>query len=146
MQNEGGGRVLLIDDEPIVVRVIEHVLKRVCVVETATDGASGLERLRNGGAFALVLCDLDLPKIGGLRLLEMIRSEMPAMADRFVIMTGGATSPASEARLATAGVPVMEKPFNAKALVALVRGYLPSTSSEDSDCSSKATPNTGFAA
>jgi CheY-like chemotaxis protein len=125
MQTEHEGRVLLIDDEPVVVRVIEHVLKRVCEVESVTDGVTALQRLRDGHPFALVLCDLNLPRLDGLRLLELIRREMPALAERFVILTGGTTTLAGGAQLALAGVPVMEKPFHAKELIAMVRRYLP---------------------
>jgi CheY-like chemotaxis protein len=119
-------RVLVVDDEPFVVELVGRMLRRVCVVEGAPDGATALARLRGSPTkYALILSDLSMPHLDGLGLLDALRAELPAMAERFAIVTGGAQNPRDDLRLGRAGVPVVWKPFKGIELIALVRGYLP---------------------
>ena len=117
-------RVLVVDDEPMTIKMIGRALRDVCVVETATDGAAALERLRAGARYALVLCDVMMPRMTGLDLLQILRRDAPAQAERFVFVTGGARTMDDARRVEAAGVPTLLKPFSRAELVNIVMRYL----------------------
>ncbi|MDQ3370069.1 MAG: response regulator [Myxococcota bacterium] len=54
-------------------------------------GDAGLARLLRDEPFDLVVCDLMMPEIDGMAILEEIRRLRPELMARFVLMTGGAT-------------------------------------------------------
>ncbi|HEV7372007.1 response regulator [Arenibaculum sp.] len=66
--------ILCIEDEPVIRSVIARVLRRAgyAVVEAA-DGAQGLRAIRASRP-DLVLCDVGLPVIDGLRVLDAVRA------------------------------------------------------------------------
>lgn len=73
-----GLSTLVVDDDPLMVEVISMVLHDLglTVVDTAADGAAALERLGTS-AVDLLVCDLNMPGMDGIRLLSHIAS-LPA--------------------------------------------------------------------
>lgn len=71
--------VLIIDDDPelseSLARIL-HVFFKECVIASDGEEAYALyrSRIESGGAFTLVISDLELPKMGGLRLINQIHS------------------------------------------------------------------------
>lgn len=111
-------RVLVIDDDPLVLRVISRTL-RGHRVDTTTDPREGLERLA-GEAYDLVLCDLMMPGLNGM---EVYRSACERDADwreRFLFVTGGALSPETRAFLQREARTILMKPFQREELAAVV--------------------------
>ncbi|MFQ5876500.1 MAG: sigma-54-dependent transcriptional regulator [Acidobacteriota bacterium] len=79
----GSGRILVIDDEPIVREVLGDVLSRSGhSISGCGDAEEGLEALGSGG-FDLVILDLMLPGMGGLEALREIKKRDP---DQLVVM------------------------------------------------------------
>src|SRR5437867_4088655 len=77
------GRILIIDDEPIVRDVLRDVLAREDYSLTfAVDAETGLEAL-DRQEFDLVVLDLMLPGMGGLEALTEIRRRDP---DQVIVM------------------------------------------------------------
>lgn len=69
-------RILAVDDDPAYLRYLNLVLTRAgYVVETATDGASALERLRAQCDVDLLLIDLSMPGMDGIETVRRIQSE-----------------------------------------------------------------------
>ncbi len=63
--------VLFVEDEPDFVEVVRHLFQidgPECTLEIAPSGSAGLARMRQGG-IDVVLLDLMLPDIDGLRVL-----------------------------------------------------------------------------
>ena len=80
-------RVLVIDDEQDVVRLIVKVLTgRGHVVQTARDGASALARVEAEPP-DVILCDSDLPKIDGAEVCRRIKLDPATRAIPIVMMT-----------------------------------------------------------
>jgi DNA-binding response OmpR family regulator len=64
-------KILVIeDDEPILQAITFKLIKEGFEVEGAEDGVIGLEKIKNGGPFSLVLLDLRMPKGDGFKFLE----------------------------------------------------------------------------
>ena len=80
-------RVLVIDDEPDVVRLILKVLSgRGHIVQIARDGASALQRVKLE-APDVILLDSDLPKIDGAEVCRRIKGDDNTTDIPVVMMT-----------------------------------------------------------
>lgn len=115
------GRVLVIDDEPMIGRVIRNCLKKdhdVIVVQRASEA---LERLENGETFDMVLCDVVMPDLTGPEFYAQVEDRWPEIAARLVFMTGGAFTPATTDFMERVPTRVLSKPFKVEGLRRLVR-------------------------
>jgi len=80
-------RILVIDDEPDVVRLILKVLSgRGHVVQVARDGPSALARVAHEPP-DVILLDSDLPKIDGAEVCRRIKAHAKTEAIPIVMMT-----------------------------------------------------------
>lgn len=68
-------RVLVVDDEESIRHMLTLILKRAnYAVESANDGENALQMIRDG-EFDTVICDVRMPKMSGLELLEATHKE-----------------------------------------------------------------------
>ena len=118
------GRILVVDDEPMIVRIMEHILSKEHDVEAVTSARAALDRIRAGERFDLVFCDLMMPDMTGMDLYDAVCGFDPKHAERMIFMTGGAFTPRAQEFLDRTPNLHVEKPFNAKNLRALVRDLL----------------------
>jgi CheY-like chemotaxis protein len=116
--------VLVVDDEPLVARAVKRVLHAQYDVTLASSADEALERLRSGERFDVVFCDLMMPGKSGMDLHRAVLAEAPAVADRFVFLTGGAFTPEADEYLRRSGAPHVTKPFDSAALRDLVAGMI----------------------
>jgi len=80
-------RILVIDDEPDVVRLIVKVLSgRGHVVQVARDGASALACVKHESP-DVILLDSDLPKIDGAEVCRRLKTDTTTSAIPIVMMT-----------------------------------------------------------
>jgi len=118
-----GGRVLIIDDEAAVRSSIRRFFERQrWVVEEAGDGAAALARLApdpGTPALDLIICDLRMPGVSGVEVFRWISASRPDLLGRLVFASGDTASPETAAFLASAGCPVLEKPFELSELAAV---------------------------
>lgn len=83
------GKLLLIDDERVALRNLEHVLKKEGHTITATtSGASALSLLEKQ-TFDVVLTDLKMEKVDGMQILRRCREQ--ALDAEVIMITGYAT-------------------------------------------------------
>ena len=80
-------RILVIDDEPDVVRLIVKVLSgRGHIVQIARDGATALARVKSEPP-EVILLDSDLPKIDGAEVCRRLKTDETTAAIPVVMMT-----------------------------------------------------------
>jgi CheY-like chemotaxis protein len=103
--------VLVVDDEPAVLRLLEFALRRRGFdVTTAAGGAQAVELFRRRpGAFALVLLDVQMPDPDGPETLAALRSIDPHV--RCCFMSGYTGDHSAEQLLALGAAHVFDKPF-----------------------------------
>ena len=85
----GGGawKILVVDDEPYVLRAIQRLLKsRDADVLTAPNGLQAIQMLKRNEQVAVVISDQFMPGMGGAELLEHIRQDYPDIVR--VMLTG----------------------------------------------------------
>ena len=112
-------RILLVDDEPSVVRALQRALREHDLV-VAFSGAEAIEVLDSGQQFDLIFCDLMMAQLSGMEVFDIVRRRFPDLIDRFVFMTGGAFTQQAKDFLSGVSNPVVEKPFDIRALRLLV--------------------------
>ncbi len=115
-----GGRVLVVDDELAVRRILERVLGRDHEVVTAPSGEAARAILETDQAFHAILCDMMMPGGSGMDLHRWLSEAHPALAGCVIFMTGGAFTPRAREYLARLDSPRLDKPFDMAELRRLV--------------------------
>ncbi|MSR19490.1 MAG: response regulator transcription factor [Gemmatimonadetes bacterium] len=119
-----GGRILVVDAEPHIRRVLDTILgKEGFDVVLADDGAEGLSALAAGG-IDLVILDLLMPGPHGLEVLAKIRSYPDRGRTPVIILTAKGQDTDREAAFAGGADDFVTKPFSPKKLVARIREIL----------------------
>lgn len=80
-------RVLLVDDQTLVLRATASMLRELDVV-TASSAAEALARLAEGGHFDVVVSDVTMPGMSGPELYVRVRERFPQLATRFLLLSG----------------------------------------------------------
>ncbi len=117
--------VLVVEDEAAIRGVVKNTLEHVGFrVLLAADGVEALQMLESAARLPdLVLTDVVMPRMGGVRLAEQIAAQRPSL--RVVFMSGYAEN--FEAQLGPGARPVfLAKPFASSELVAFVRSQITS--------------------
>ena len=117
------GRVLLIDDDPLQLRLREAVLREagieVCIATTA-EGALALLRSEGVGASVdTVVTDHLMPGLSGPRLVKTIRAIRPGIP--VIVITG---LPGAVTEYAGLRIQFRQKPVSPPDLIALVRSTM----------------------
>jgi PAS domain S-box-containing protein len=118
------GRILIVDDEPLVSQAIRRALQREHEVVTLTSAREAYARLTGSEHFDLILCDIMMPEMSGIELYEQLAQVDPRLAGRMVFLTGGAFTPRAREFLSQLKNPCVEKPFIPRDLQELVRSLL----------------------
>jgi PAS domain S-box-containing protein len=105
-------RILVVDDEAPVRRMLGRVLERSHDVTLADSGEAALATLRQDRAYDAILCDIMMPHMSGMQVHAALAHDDAALARRMIFMTGGAFSKHSSEQLAVSPCPVLDKPFD----------------------------------
>jgi signal transduction histidine kinase len=116
-----GGRILVVDDEPIVCFSLERLLATEGDVVALTSAREALARIRGGERFDVILCDLLMPEMDAPALHAELSTIAPDQAERMVFVTGGAFTMRARDFLDRVPNDRLAKPFDVDALVSLVR-------------------------
>jgi signal transduction histidine kinase len=105
------GRVMMLDDEPVVGRSVARMLRGEQEVVVVTAGREALALIERGERFDAILCDVMMPELTGYEFYELAVALDASLARRFVFLTGGAFTPRAAEFLARVQCPRVEKPF-----------------------------------
>lgn len=115
-------RILLIDDEKAIRHALRDILEHEKhEVDEAEDGASGLEKAKKG-RFDVVLCDIKMPKMDGLEVLEKITAhngDLPV-----VMISGHGTIDTAVEALKKGAFDYIQKPPDISRILVTVRNAL----------------------
>lgn len=111
------GRILIIDDEPLVLRLFESVVATRHAVSTASSAEEALQLFAHDESFDLVVCDFTMPGMDGPNLLSEVEKRVPRLTERFIFCTGGALTPSARATAERHGNRVLYKPVKPDVLL-----------------------------
>lgn len=117
--------ILIVDDEPHIVRLLSYVLtRRGYDVVTAGDGAEALALARRDQP-PLIFLDAMLPQMDGFAVCAELRRD-PAFADAYIVLlTAIGQDEARRRALAVGANECMGKPFNPREIGELASRLLP---------------------
>lgn len=70
-------KLLIVDDEPTVIQVLQKIFVPHYIVETATSGKEALEKLHNGFSPQVILADQRMPQMSGAEFFAKTREIVP---------------------------------------------------------------------
>ena len=101
--------ILIVDDEENIRHMLSLLLEREGYsVETASDGLLALERIRQG-EFDIVLCDVRMPNMTGLELLQHLRDE--ELATTVIVMSAYGNVDTAITAMKNGAYDYLSKPF-----------------------------------
>ena len=109
--------VLVVDDEPVVLKTVERMVAPLTEVRAALDAKTALRMMRDEQPSVMII-DVHLPGDSGLSLAKRVREIAPVTA--IVFLTGDAYLKPIDT-LARGVVAVLVKPFHASDLLDAVR-------------------------
>jgi PAS domain S-box-containing protein len=116
-----GGRLLIVDDEPMILGALRRSFSSDYHVTCVGDGRRALERIRAGERYDVILCDLMMPEITGMDLYAEMGRVAPDQVERIVFVTGGAFTPRAREFLESVPNARVEKPIDFQNLKLLLR-------------------------
>ncbi len=114
------GRVLVVDDEPMIARLVQRTLANEHEIVVSERAAEALERIHSGERFDVILCDVMMPQMTGIELHAELCKVERVQAERMVFLTGGTFTAAAREFLEKVANPTVEKPFDTQHLKALI--------------------------
>jgi signal transduction histidine kinase/ActR/RegA family two-component response regulator len=109
-------RLLIVDDEPALLRALSLTLCDAHSVVTAEGCDAALRFLERDEGFDIILCDLMMPLGDGMLFYERLARMRPGLEKQVVFMTGGAFTPQALAFLDSIPNKTLAKPFDPDAL------------------------------
>jgi CheY-like chemotaxis protein len=113
-------RVLVVDDEALLLKAYRRMLGDAHELVTTMGAQEALKVLEKDARFDVVLCDLQMPEMSGMELHAIVLERHPALADRFIFVTGGAFSGDARRFLEESVPAVIGKPFNVDDVLRMV--------------------------
>lgn len=118
-------RVLLVDDEATVRRVMELGLSKAGhAVRTAENGQTALEAIRRE-APELLITDIEMPRMNGRQLCEAIRGELADLTFPIFVLTSLTEREHRSWSKSLPGLEFLEKPVSMRTLLRKIHESLP---------------------
>ncbi len=117
-------KILIIEDEEPIRRVLVRILNEEdskFEIHEASDGKKGLDSISKE-SFDLVLCDIKMPKIDGMELLQRTRKQNPSLP--FIMLTGHGNIETAVESMKLGAYDFIPKPPDLNRLITSVRNAL----------------------
>ncbi|WDT75261.1 MAG: response regulator [Candidatus Manganitrophus sp.] len=118
-------RFLVVEDSPTMRQLITFSLKRIpnSKIVEASDGVDALKKLKEN-QFDLIVSDINMPLMDGLKLVSMIRNDPAYRSTPIVIVTTEGSQTDREKGLALGANAYLSKPIQTNELLKIVRDLL----------------------
>jgi CheY-like chemotaxis protein len=112
--------ILVVDDDVHMRSILQAVLEsEAYIVDTASDGLIALDKLMHQQEMpAVILLDLNLPRMNGLQLIEALRRQEAVCLDSIIALSGDMNALQEANRLGIQRC--LAKPFDLEMLLILV--------------------------
>ncbi len=117
-------RVLVIDDEPMMLRAFRRLIEKEYELVCAADPRQAIAAIRGGERFDAIFCDMLMPATTGMQVYAEVQQIDEEQARRIVFMTGGAFTPEVLDFLDAVENARIEKPVERASLRAAIRALM----------------------
>src|SRR6187401_445167 len=118
-------RVLIVDDSPTILKVVSAILARHGYeAAAARDGLAGIEMIKRGPKYDLVLLDFVMPRMNGYQFCRELRAHPQHRSLPVVLMSAKGDKIGGQVVQQTGAIDAITKPFDARGLIAVVEGAL----------------------
>lgn len=116
---------LVVEDSPMMRQLIVFALSRIkdVTVTEAEDGIAGLKKLAVG-RFDLVITDINMPMMDGLKLVRRIRSDERHKDVPIIVITTEGSQEDRDRAMALGATAYVTKPIQAPQVIEIVNGLL----------------------
>lgn len=119
-------KILIIEDDNKIRTILKEILEeKNHEVEEAADGLEGIKKLESG-SFDLCLCDIKMPKMDGLEVLE--KSKEAGIATNFIVISAHGTIDVAVEAVKKGAFDFLQKPFDLGRLEITLRNALDKSS------------------
>ena len=122
MDDGGGPKILVIDDNEVVLETISRLLDARGLAHAATRSPADGLALVQGGDFDLVIADMRMPEMTGLELLQFVKLYRPGI--EIILITGFGSINSAVRAMSLGAYHYLTKPFNPEELVLIIRRAL----------------------
>ncbi|MET4080743.1 DNA-binding response OmpR family regulator [Pedobacter sp. UYP30] len=116
--------ILVVEDDVFMQAILEEILGSQYLTKIVSNGMDGLAYLQNGNMPDLIIADLNTPKLGGLQLIEQVKSSDFFNSIPIIILSGEESSEKRIRCLDSGADDYVVKPFNPAELKARIRVVL----------------------
>lgn len=118
-------KILVVEDSPTMRQLISFALKRLrdAEITEAADGVEGLKKL-NSDSFNLVITDINMPVMDGLKLISLIRRDVKYRSIPIMVITTEGGAEDRERALALGANAYITKPIQAGNVLEVVKSLL----------------------
>jgi len=120
MESTGKNSILIVDDEPLNIRILRDILSPEYRIYMATNGSSALD-ITDKYMPDLILLDIVMPKISGFDVLEKLKASEKTKGIPVIIITGLESVEDEEKGLALDAADFIHKPFSVNIVKSRVR-------------------------
>ncbi len=82
-------KILLLDDDTRLLESMVRVFRKRFVVDTALRGDIALKKMNDDGPYAVVICDMKMPRMDGLEFIKLAKAKAPDCI--FMMLSGHAS-------------------------------------------------------
>jgi putative two-component system response regulator len=119
-----GAKVLLIEDDPQAVGVLEPILiSKGYSVTVASDGVEALEKVKSHSP-DLLLCDIDMPRMDGIEVCRAIKNDTATRLIPIIMLTGFGDLENKIEALQAGADEFLNKPYNSLELFTRINSLL----------------------
>ncbi|HEY6375992.1 MAG TPA: SpoIIE family protein phosphatase [Edaphobacter sp.] len=116
--------ILLVDDEPANIQIVNSILKDIYKTRIATSGAKALELANQDPAPDLILLDVMMPEMDGYEVCSRLKSANPTRDIPVIFLTGQTEIEDETKGFKVGAVDYIHKPFSPAVVQARVHTHL----------------------
>lgn len=119
-------RALVVEDSPTMRQLISFALRRIkgLKVVEADDGVDGLKKLSSEGNFDILITDINMPVMDGLKLVSLVRKGLKHKDIPIIIITTEGAAEDRERALSLGANSYITKPIQAPQVINCVKELL----------------------
>ena len=117
-------RVLVVEDDLNIQLIVKHSIDKEFNVMSFTNGMDALSFLKQGALPDIIITDLNTPEMGGLELIQQLRTSGYFTAIPVLVLSGDENTETRIKCLDSGADDYLVKPFNPRELEARLRAIL----------------------